>query len=60
MLIIRTKTDYTGFPLPSGGGVEGSYSPGYSGCSGDCHVLVVDHDANLIYEAYHSDFDGSA
>jgi len=53
-------TDYGGFPLPIGGGVEGASpgSPTYAGCKGDCHVLVVDHDQNLIYESYQSDFDG--
>jgi serine/threonine-protein kinase len=41
----------TGFPVPTGGAVEGEN--GYA-CTmnGDCHLLVVDHATNKLYEMY--------
>lgn len=46
--------DVTGlqFPLPAGGGIEGT--AGYGSCSGDCHLLVYDEAAALIWESYAS------
>ncbi|MGC4000103.1 MAG: hypothetical protein QM767_22770 [Anaeromyxobacter sp.] len=42
--------DLASFPLPAGGAAEGSSSYACSG--GDCHVLVVDQDAGVLYESY--------
>jgi hypothetical protein len=39
-------------PLPAKGGIEGT--PGYGSCSGDCHLLVYDEAASLIWESYAS------
>jgi hypothetical protein len=46
--------DVTGlrFPLPANGGIEGT--PGYGSCAGDCHLLVYDEAASLIWESYAS------
>ena len=44
----------TPFPLPPGGGIEGTDPPAYA-CDageGDCHLLVVDDDNAVLYEAY--------
>ncbi len=40
------------FPLPAEGGIEGT--AGYGSCSGDCHLLVYDEAAALIWESYGS------
>jgi len=45
------------FPLPAGGGIEGTSPPGYA-CgadSGDCHLLVVNDASKVLYEAYATD-----
>jgi len=42
------------FPLPPGGGIEGTDPPGYA-CdadSDDCHLLVVDDSSQVLHEAY--------
>jgi hypothetical protein len=43
----------TQFPYPAGGGIEGTYPPSYSCTTGDdCHLLVGDDAAKILYEAY--------
>ena len=44
------------FPLPEQGGIEGT--DGYGSCSGDCHLLVYDEAASLIWESYASSVKG--
>lgn len=42
------------FPAPVGGGIEGTSPPAYT-CSvsnNDCHLLVVNDDTSILYEAY--------
>jgi hypothetical protein len=42
------------FPVPAGGGIEGTSPPGYT-CNtnnDDCHLLVVNDDTGVLYEAY--------
>jgi hypothetical protein len=43
------------FPVPVGGGIEGTGPPPSYTCktsSNDCHLLVVNDDTNILYEAY--------
>jgi len=43
----------SGFPLPAGGGIEGTAPPSYScDTAEDCHLLVVDKANGFFYEAY--------
>ena len=50
------------FPVPNGGGIEGTVPPGYS-CSAnsdDCHLLVGNDTTNILYESYQTaSLDGS-
>jgi serine/threonine-protein kinase len=42
------------FPVPAGGGIEGTDPPAYA-CDAsdeDCHLLVVNDASNILYEAY--------
>jgi serine/threonine-protein kinase len=43
-----------GFPLPAGGGIEGTSPPAYTcnASNNDCHLLVVNDDTKVLYEAY--------
>lgn len=45
------------FPLPAGGGIEGSTPPSYSCDTSnfDCHLLVVNDDSHILYEGYQVD-----
>ncbi len=48
-------------PIPTNGNTEGSTDGGY-GCdypNNDCHVLVVEHDEQKLYELYNSSLDGN-
>ncbi|HSE13239.1 MAG TPA: hypothetical protein VLB69_11450 [Rudaea sp.] len=50
------------FPLPSGGGIEGTVPPAYScdASNDDCHLLVSNDATNILYEAYNANnVDGS-
>jgi serine/threonine-protein kinase len=42
------------FPVPVGGGIEGTGPPPAYTCntSNDCHLLVVNDDTHVLYEAY--------
>jgi serine/threonine-protein kinase len=41
------------FPVPVGGGIEGTSPPAYTcNTSNDCHLLVVNDDTHVLYEAY--------
>lgn len=42
------------FPVPAGGGIEGTDPPGYScdAANNDCHLLVVNDASKVLYEAY--------
>lgn len=42
------------FPLPAGGGIEGTDPPGYDcdASDNDCHLLVVNDSSKILYEAY--------
>jgi serine/threonine-protein kinase len=41
------------FPVPAAGGIEGTSPPAYTcNTSDDCHLLVVNDDTNVLYEAY--------
>ena len=44
----------TPFPLPAGGGIEGTDPPGYACDAGDddCHLLVVNDASRTLHEAY--------
>jgi hypothetical protein len=44
----------TQFPVPAGGGIEGTSPPGYSCSAGsdDCHLLVSNDATNILYESY--------
>jgi hypothetical protein len=45
------------FPVPAGGGIEGSDPPEYT-CfdNGDCHLLVANDASKILYESYNSQF----
>ena len=47
----------TQFPLPVGGGIEGTAPPGYSCDAGnnDCHLLVSTDTTKILYESYGTD-----
>lgn len=52
----------TQFPVPAGGGVEGTDPPGYScdASSNDCHLLVANDATKVLYESYNTNaLDGS-
>lgn len=42
------------FPVPAGGGIEGTSPPAYTCATSnnDCHLLVVNDDTNVLFEAY--------
>ena len=42
------------FPVPAVGGIEGTSPPAYTckTASNDCHLLVVNDDTSILYEAY--------
>ncbi len=44
------------FPVPAGGGIEGTAPPAYScsASSDDCHLLVVNDTTHTLYEAYNT------
>jgi serine/threonine-protein kinase len=45
------------FPVPVGGGIEGTSPPGYSCSAGsdDCHLLVSNDTTKILYESYGTD-----
>lgn len=46
----------TQFPLPAGGGIEGTDPPAYA-CdanNNDCHLLVVNDSSGVLYESYNA------
>ena len=47
----------TQFPVPVGGGIEGTDPPAYSCSAGteDCHLLVVNDAAHVLWESYNTD-----
>jgi hypothetical protein len=44
------------FPIPVGGGIEGTVPPGYAcdASSDDCHLLVSNDTTHTLYEAYNA------
>lgn len=46
------------FPVPVGGAIEGHDDYTCNPYSEDCHLLVVDRDAKLLYELYGADMTG--
>jgi len=46
----------TSMPLPTGGAMEGTVPYGTT-CSGDCHFVVVDQSAQLLYESFSTQID---
>lgn len=51
--------DHVPFPVPAGGALEGEQ--GYQ-CThdGDCHLIVVHHPTNKLYEMWRANFSGSS
>jgi serine/threonine-protein kinase len=52
----------TQFPVPVGGGIEGTSPPAYAcdASSDDCHLLVANDTTKILYESYGTDsLDGS-
>ncbi len=47
----------TQFPVPAGGGIEGTTPPAYSCDAGsdDCHLLVSNDTTKILYESYATD-----
>ena len=45
------------FPVPDGGGIEGTDPPGYAcdASGNDCHLLVVNDATHVLYESYNTD-----
>jgi hypothetical protein len=50
------------FPIPVGGGIEGTVPPGYAcdASSDDCHLLVSNDTTHTLYEAYNANSVDSA
>jgi len=48
--------EQTLFPVPAGGGIEGTSPPSYScdASSNDCHLLVVNDATHVLYESYNT------